>query len=264
MIIRLCLVVIRQAVFIFLHGILPDGIHSCLGDGLQLRLQQIRCLLHGIIIFLGINLVIPGNGGVDLGVIGDVKGIRRDEEEIRDAAAAHGGIAPVGIHIQRTAHQANHGELPLLQLVQGIVGILLRDGHLRADDGFVISEAIRQAFVCPLRHPSFQQHKPVDRFRNGVEPVNQSIAAFLALGNQVGVKHALHILQAFQGGDFLHLLRLPAIGADEPKIKHVLAVGVGLSCGHHVHFRGPQSHKNRRTQGDDGGNGNIPAQGIYN
>ena len=263
--------IIQNALVVFLLPIqngllrlLPGGNQALLGIGLQQRLQFLCRLGQGIIVFLGIDGVVPGEHSMNLRVIADVEGFLGDKIVVGDAAAAHGGVAPVGVHIQGGTHQSHHGEGVHRQLVQGGILIIRGDGDGFAQNGFGISESIGQALPRSLRHPSFQQHQLVDALRDGVEPIDRRVLSLVVLHNQVGVKQALGILQPAQLRDRRQLILIPTIGAEQAQVKHILFIGVDLSRGHHVHLCRTQTHKDSSAQGDNHRNGNVAPQGFEN
>ena len=91
--------ILAKAIVILLFRIPAHIIQALPGKGLHQRLYFVRHSLQSIIIFVGINRVVAGNGDMDLRIVVRVKGILRDKEVIGNAAAAHRGAAPGAVHI---------------------------------------------------------------------------------------------------------------------------------------------------------------------
>ncbi len=104
-----------KAVIILLHAVavlllcIPfHGRKPLLGQKFRFRLQCLHGIVQNIVISIGIDLMLPGKGQVDLRIVVHIKGFLRHEEIVGDAAVAHRGIAPVQIHVQRRADNAHH------------------------------------------------------------------------------------------------------------------------------------------------------------
>ena len=262
LIIRFSLPVFLLTVQKSLLRLLLGRLQALLRKGCQQRLDYIGGIGQGIVIYLRIGGIVPLDGGMNLRIISNIKGFFRNKEIIGDSAAANGGIAPVGVHIQRRTHEANDGEFSLGQLVKGGIGIIIRHGNRFADDLFSVVEAVCQAFVRCLRHSALQQHQAVDFLRDGIEAVDRRFIPTLTLSNQVGIENALGLFDARQPGNRLQLGFVPAIGGKQPQVKHILGVHIFPPRFHHIRFGGAQTHKHTGAQGNNHGNGDITPEGF--
>ena len=119
---------------------------------------------------------------MDLRIVVHIKGFLRHEEIVGDAAVAHGGIAPIQIHVQRRADNAHHRKGFAGHSVQGVLVIGRQNRHLGAQDTVVIPEAVSQAFVRAFRHAPAEKGQPVDSLRYVVKTVD-GVAFFFFAGN---------------------------------------------------------------------------------
>ena len=93
--------ILFDAVRICFFRFFPCGNQPLPGKNIQQRFDALSSLGQGIVVLLGIDGILSRNNGMDLRIIAHIKGFFGHIIVICDAAAAHRGIAPVHIHIQR-------------------------------------------------------------------------------------------------------------------------------------------------------------------
>ena len=256
-----------KAVLILLHAVavlllcLPfHGRKPLLGQKLRLRLQHLYRIAQNIVIFIGINLMRPGQSQMDLRIVIHIHGFPGDKNDIIQRAGAHGGGAPVHIHIQRRCHIAYHGEFPIADAFQSIRVVAFGNPDGGAQHGVLDLKAVKDAFIGLLRHTPTPQRQQVDPLRDGIEAVH---LAFVLTGHDVILIHdALGIHNSFQLFCAIQLLLSPAIGVHQPDVKHILFVHKVLTCGNHIRFGHQQTRKQSSAQRNNGHNCHIPSKGV--
>ena len=79
------------------------------------------------------------------------------------------------------------------------------------------------------------------------------------LSHQIQIDKSLCLIHRVHLGNFLHILRIPAIGTHQPQIKHIMFVHKPLSGGDHVRLGHQQTNEHAGAQGDNCHNGKVPS-----
>ena len=120
--------------------------------------------------------------------------------------------------------------------------------------------AVHQAFAGIFRHPSAPEGKAVHLLRHGIDPVHQLIGAGAQIHDHIRIHDTFHMLKARKVLYVIQLLLFPAVAVQQPQVEHIAFIHVPLTCGDHITLGHEQANKNGCTKGDDGHDGNIPAQ----
>ena len=201
---------------------------------------------------------------INFRIVFDIQCFLGDIVIVGNGAAAHRGGPPVHVHIEGGRHIANNGKGLAAHHIQRIRIIVHRNGHDFSQVAVVVAESVRKAFIRPLRHPSALKIHLVHRFGHGVEPVNGVLLRVACGRDQIHIGNPFRCLHTLQFGKLLHIFFCPSVVADGPQIEHVLPVHKLLARCDHVRLGHQQTHKHRRPQRDDGGDGYVSSKGFDN
>ena len=110
--------------------------------------------------------------------------------------------------------------------------------------------SVGKALIRCLGHPSAPKHKAVDLLRHGVKPVDRVLPLFAA-DDKVRIKDTLRVFNPLHPGNRVNLVPAPAVGGEQPQIKHILRIRILLSRRDHIGFCGTKSHKNSGAQSNN-------------
>ena len=266
---RICFLLFKflQAVLIFLAAVQIFFLSLCLHiikpllpQTLCFRFHGIHGILHLIIIVIGVDVMLSGNGKVDLREIIGIHGILRNIDKAGNTAAAYGGCSTVHVHVHRRRDITHHRQGAGGDDIQVICIIVLGDLDLLSQNAVIRKIAIGKTLPAVFRHPPAPQSDLIQFIRDGIEPIDLFFLFFSLLSNQIQIENTLGIHDPIHGLHLIHLFLFPAVGADQAKIKHILLRHVRLPGIDHIRFGHQQTYKNGCTQGNDCRNGNIASQ----
>ena len=262
---QLTLFILTQAIFILgqalvigILSLLTIVFHSFLGQRLHQGLQGICRSGSSILIFLAIYRIFSFQGNMDFRQIIQLKNFRQYIEAVCQGSISHCRTAPVQIHIQRRIEKAYHSKLPASHAVQRCFFIGQQNLHLSTQDLFGHMVAIQKAFIGVFRHTAGHQSKCIEFLWHSIKPIDRRI--FLSqLSHQIQIDKSLCLIHRVHLGNFLHILRIPAIGTHQPQVKHIMFVHKPLSSGDHVRLGHQQTNEHAGAQGDNCHNGKVPS-----
>ena len=219
-------------------------------------------MIQRMIICIGVDPVLAGNGHVDLGVVIQIKATGGDVKIAFQHAAAHGSAAPVGVHEEGSGYIAYHGVGATDHGIQGICVVGFGHRHGLSQNGVIKIETVCQTLIGIPGHPTAPQIHFVHQIRQGIEAENFVFLLVSHPHQHVLIDGCFHVHQTGQVLYLLHLIVGPAVGAEEPQVEGVLLVCKDLTCLHHVDLGHPQAGENGTAQGDDQHDGQISSEGA--
>ena len=256
--------ILLKALIISFQSIISHLLVAGLGNRKQQWLDVFCHFIHSIIKLIGVDTVITANGNADLRIIIYIKSIFRQIQIACHSTVSEGRGTAGHIHEQGCADIANHREFMIFKGFQGIFMITLGNNKCFTKDRICNMGAIDKAFVGLFRHSAAQQPNLRHRLRNVVELINTLRISTLGASKGIHRDYALHIHNTGNLRDLIHIFLTPAIGVQQPKVKHIRFIHEPLSCFDHIRFRCTQAHKDRRAQCNDQNDGNIAGNGFQN
>ena len=235
------------------EGFVPD-LRPLRPQRVQAVQQGLRPVLILVAVAVQLPQALPGEVGGGVVVIGEV--FPRHKQEGVHRAAAQGGGAPVGAHVQRAVHHAHDGvagagEIPLVFLLQGqLQGVpqLQPQLHQQQALGDALVGGLRQA--APLH---LQQVEPLRQGAHADDAVHRRGI------HRPGPLHLLHPVRRRQGVQIL--LGQPQ-GGQHPAVHEPGAVVVPVGGVLHVRRGGPQARQEGHRQRGQHQDGQKAAEGV--
>ena len=205
--------------------------------------------------------MLPGQGQIDLRVKFLLDAVHGDVAIGADGAAADGGGAPLHVQIHGGADGSHDGVDLVTEGLQGGLGVVLGDVEGLADDGLVKEVALHHALIRGGRHPSVLQGGAVEPLGDGHE-LEDRVLVVAHMYQHIQGNRALGIGNTVEPGEGEHIIVRPAVAVYHLQIEHILLIRVVLHRGDHVHLGHLQTGEQSRTQGDDGDDGDVSADGM--
>ena len=217
--------------------------------------------IHGIVIRIAVNLVIPGNGDIDLGIVIHIQRFRQDIEIVIQCAVADSSRTTVHVHVQGAGDITHNREFLLCDGIQRIFLIVSGNCNGFADYRIVHMIAVDETFIGSFRHTAANEPEHVQSFGHRIKTVGGSLLSAAEVRQQIHICNPFRILNSVHSGNLVHMVFVPSIHADQTQIEHIQIIQMLLTCGNHIRLSHQQAHKHTGTQSNDHDNGQIPPEG---
>ena len=201
---------------------------------------------------------------MDLRIVVGIKCRFRNIKITADRAVAQRGVATGQIHIQRAAGIADNGVSMAGKHIQRIFLIGIRHRDHRAQHLITNSGTVQQTLVFRFRHSAAQKIGLADPLGQRMDLEYHILLCVPTPDIGIQCHGAFRIHDALHLPDGFHIRLIPAVGAEQAQIKHILFIGILLSRSNHIRLGDPKTHKNGAAKGDDRHDRQIPSQRFDN